>query len=66
MKELGKRTGLKTSQVYKWHWDQKQKEKMDQKEKLAHYPSEIFQVTDAKSGKNITAPLNNIFKINKN
>lgn len=65
MKDLAKRTGLKPSQVYKWHWDQKKKEIEEQKMKMQYYPSEIFQVVDAKSGRNITKPLQSVFVINK-
>ena len=42
MRELSKRTGLKASQVYKWHWDQKKKEIEESKIKNLSYPSEIF------------------------
>eukprot|EP00347_Sterkiella_histriomuscorum_P001796 403370646 len=54
MNDLAKRTGLKRSQVYKWNWDQKKKEIEEQKMKMQYYPSEIFQVTDTKTGKNLT------------
>ena len=56
MKDLAKKTGLKASQVYKWHWDQKKKEVEEQKLKKLFYPNEIFQVTDS-DGNNITKPV---------
>ncbi|CDW77778.1 UNKNOWN [Stylonychia lemnae] len=64
MKDLAKRTGLKASQVYKWHWDQKKKVIEEGKVKRLYYPNEIFQVLD-KQGKNITKPLQSVFVINK-
>jgi len=42
MKELAKKVGLKTSQVYKWNWDQKKKEQDSLKLKKFFYPNEIF------------------------
>lgn len=47
MKELAKRTGLKSSQVYKWNWDQKKKEADERKVKQLFYPNQIFQVLDS-------------------
>ena len=64
MKELAKRTGLKTSQVYKWNWDQKKKEVEEQKLKKLFYPNEIFQVVD-RTGKDITKPVFQRFIINR-
>jgi uncharacterized protein YjcR len=55
MKELAKKTGLKPSQIYKWHWDQKKKIIEESKVKRLYYPNEIFQVHD-KQGNNITKP----------
>jgi len=56
MKELAKKTGLKTSQVYKWNWDQKKKEQDDLKLKRLFYPNDIFQVLDS-NGNNIAKPV---------
>jgi hypothetical protein len=53
MKDLAKKTGLKTGQVYKWNWDQKKKIADEKKIKNFYYPNEIFRVEDH-SGKNIT------------
>lgn len=64
MKELGKKVGLKTSQVYKWNWDQKKKEQDSQKMKKLFYPNEIFQVVD-NQGNNITKKVIQRFIINK-
>ena len=64
MKELAKATGLKTAQVYKWHWDQRKKEADEKRMRQFFYPNQIFQVVDSR-GNNIAKPVFHKFVINK-
>lgn len=62
-KELAKQTGLKPSQIYKWHWDAMKRLIDSQKARELCYPSTVFEVT-SQSGAKIST-LNKIFKIEK-
>jgi len=63
MKLLADKTGLKVSQVYKWHWDQKKKEQDEAEALQAKYPYKLFEVTN-KHGKIINSSIN-CFKVER-
>ncbi len=62
-KELAKKTGLKPSQIYKWHWDAMKRLLDSQKARELCYPSTVFEVTSQNGAKLST--INKIFKVEK-
>jgi succinate dehydrogenase flavin-adding protein (antitoxin of CptAB toxin-antitoxin module) len=68
--ELTSITGFNKRQLNKWFWDRKKKVKEAIKAKKLSYPGMIFQITNTRTGKDLTPSFNQIcgkkiFKVEK-
>ena len=69
-KDLIHKTGYTKKQLNKWFWDRKERQREQMEAKKLSYPGLIFQITDTRTGNDLTPDLSKIcckpiFKIEK-
>ena len=57
-------TGLNKSQLNKWFWDRRKRDKDSIKARRCSYPGLLFEITDTKTGKDLTPMFRRLFTKN--